>query len=55
MTMVFDREYSFLRAELSVNEGHSSQSEFTETETVVSLDSATVRVQMDEKCRNLLT
>ena len=55
VTMVFDREYSFLRAELSVNEGHSSQSEFTETETVVSLDSETVRSQMDEKCRNLLT
>lgn len=50
-----DGKHSFLRAELSVNRGHTSQSEFTETETVVSLDGETVRMQMDEKCQNLLS
>jgi hypothetical protein len=53
VTMVFDGDHTFLRAELSVNQGHSSQSAFTEKETIVSLFSETVAAQMEEKSQNI--
>lgn len=53
VTMVFDDDHTFLQAELSVNQGHSSQSAFTEKETIVSLVSETVAAQMEEKSQNI--
>lgn len=53
VTMVFGADRTFLRAELSVNEGHSSQCAFTETETVVSLDREAVAMQMEQKTQNI--
>lgn len=53
VTMVFAQDHTFLRAELSVNQGHSSQSAFTETETIVSLFSETVAMQMEQKSQNI--
>lgn len=53
VTMVFDDDHTFLRTELSVNQGHSSQSAFTEKETIVSLFSETVAAQMEEKSQNI--
>ena len=47
VTMVFDESHLFLRAELSVNQGHASKSAFTEVETVSSLKSVDVTERID--------
>ena len=47
VTMVFDESHLFLRAELSVNQGHVSESGFTEVETVSSLWSKDVAERID--------
>ena len=49
VTMVFDESHLFLRAELSVNEGHASQSAFTEVETVSSLNSVDVAERINQE------
>lgn len=55
VTMVFAADDSFLRAELSVNEGHASQSAFTEKEKILSLDSQTVSAQIEEEYRKAVS
>ena len=47
VTMVFDESHLFLRAELYVNQGHVSESGFTEVETVSSLWSKDVAERID--------
>ena len=49
VTMVFDESHLFLRAELSVNQGHISESGFTEVETVSSLWSQDVAERIDQE------
>ena len=49
VTMVFDESHLFLRAELSVNQGHVSESGFTEVETVSSLKSVDVAERIDQE------
>ena len=49
VTMVFDESHLFLRAELSVNQGHVSESAFTEVETISSLWSVDVAERIDQE------
>ena len=49
VTMVFDESHLFLRAELSVNQGHVSDSAFTEVETISSLWSVDVAERIDQE------